>query len=138
VPWVVRVGAGVLAALHLWWGAWARFAPQGFFDSFPGMGRRWTAAYPPYNEHLVADLGSTFLTLAFLLGAVAATNSRAVWRVVLAGVVIFSTLHIGFHAAEPGELRGDDLAASLATLAAGVAIPLALLVLDFATARRRG
>jgi hypothetical protein len=137
VPWVVRTGAGVLAALHLWWGVWARLAPRSFFDTFPGLGRNWTAAYPPYNEHLVTDLGSTFLTLAFLLSAVAATTNRAVWRVVLAGVLLFSTLHIGFHAVDPGELRGADFAASVAALAAGVAIPLGLLVVDLVTSRRR-
>jgi hypothetical protein len=137
VPWVVRIGAGVLAALHLWWGAWARFDPQDFFESFPGLGRHWTAAYPPYNEHLVTDLGSTFLTLAFLLGAVAATTNRPVWRVVLAGVLLFSTLHIGFHAVDPGGLQGADIAASVAALAAGVVIPLGLLVVDLMTSRRR-
>ncbi len=137
VPWVVRMGAGVLAALNLWWGAWARFAPQDFFDRFPGLGWNWTAAYPPYNEHLVTDLGSTFLTLAFLLGAVAATTNRAVWRVVLAGVLLFGTLHIGFHAIDPGELQGVDFVASVAALAAGVAIPLGLLLVDLATSRRR-
>jgi len=132
----VRVGAGVLGALNLWWGIWARFAPRDFFDSFPGLGRRWTAAYPPYNEHLVTDLGSTFLTLAFLLAAVAATNNRAVWRVVLAGVFLFNTLHIGFHATDAGQLRGTDLAASVTALAVGVAIPLGLLVIDALTSRR--
>ena len=71
-----RLGMARFAALNLWWGVWARLWPRHFFDTFPGFGQRWTAAYPPYNEHLVVDLGSTFLTLGFLLAAGAAVDDR--------------------------------------------------------------
>ena len=127
---LVRLGVAVLGAVNLWWGAWARFAPRHFFDTFPGFGHAWTAAYPPYNEHLVTDLGSTFLTLAFLLGAAAAINDRRLRTVVLLGVTVFNVLHLGFHALHPGALAGFDLTASLTTLALGVAGPLLLLGLD--------
>ena len=73
---LVRVGLGLLALINGWWGGWARFAPRHFFDTFPGFGHHWTAAYPPYNEHLVTDLGSTFLTLAVLLGSPRCSTSR--------------------------------------------------------------
>jgi hypothetical protein len=127
---LVRVGIAVLAGFNLWWGAWARFAPRHFFDTFPGADHRWTAAYPPYNAHLVADLGATFLTLGFLLAVAAVIQDRRVRRIVLAGVVVFNTLHLSFHAMDRGGLTGLDLGASLATLAAGVVGPVVLLVLD--------
>ena len=95
---VVRVGMGLLAVVNAWWGGWARFAPRQFFDTFPGFGQHhWTAAYPPYNEHLVTDLGSTFLTLAFLLAVGALLDHPTVRWVVLAGVLVFNGLHLEFH-----------------------------------------
>lgn len=133
---VVRGGIAVLALVNLWWGAWARFAPRNFFDMFPGFGRRWTAAYPPYNEHLVTDVGSAFLTLAFLLAMAAVLNDRRVRWVVLAGVLVFNTLHLGFHAADRGTMGAFDFGVSLASLIAGVLVPAALLVMSVLADRR--
>ena len=131
---VARTGTAVLAALNLWWGAWAQFAPRHFFDSFPGFGHRWTAAYPPYNEHLVTDLGSTFLTLGFLLVVGAATTQLRIRRLVLVAVVLFNVLHLGFHAGHRGTMDTFDFGASVATLAGGVVVPLVLLLIEL---RRR-
>ena len=126
----VRVGMALLAVLHGWWGLWALIDPQHFFDTFPGAGRRWTAAYPPYNEHLVVDLGATFVTLAFLLAAGAASRNRGVRTVALLTVTLFGALHLGFHSANHGLLAHADLVASLAALALGVLLPIALLIVD--------
>ncbi|MGE5829669.1 MAG: hypothetical protein ACM30G_15115, partial [Micromonosporaceae bacterium] len=127
---LIRAVVGLLALANLWWGVWARFAPRHFFDTFPGFGQHWTAAYPPFNEHLVTDLGSTFLTLGFLLAVAAVLDDRRVRAVVLAGVLIFNTLHLVFHASHPGTLGGSSLGASVTTLALGVVVPAALLLLD--------
>ncbi|GLH95056.1 hypothetical protein [Phytohabitans aurantiacus] len=127
---LVRGGLLLLGGLHLSWGVPAVLAPRWFFDTFPGFGRAWTAAYPPYNAHLVTDLGATFLTLGVLLLLAAWFADRRVTAVVLAGVLVFSTLHLAFHARHHGELAGGDLTASLAALVLGVLMPIALLVLD--------
>lgn len=127
---LVRGGLVLLGGLHVSWGAPAVLAPRWFFDTFPGFGRAWTAAYPPYNEHLVTDLGATFLTLGVLLLLAAWLADRKVTAVVLGGVLVFSTLHLVFHLRDHGEMSGGDLVASLATLALGVFAPIALLVLD--------
>ncbi len=134
--WVVRVGLGVLSALHLWWGAWAIVNPRGFFDTFPGFGRRWTAAYPPFNEHLVSDLGAIFVTLGVLLGLAAIVDDGKVTAVVLAGAVTFGALHLAFHVTHHGTLTGADLSLSLASLVPGVLAPIALLVTDRLVRRR--
>ena len=133
---VVRGGIVVLAALNLWWGAWARFAPRHFFDVFPGFGHHWAAAYPPYNEHLVTDLGSTFLTLALLLIVAAVLNDRRVRWLVLAAVLFFNVLHLGFHAVDRGTIGPLDYGASVAALAAGVLGPAVLLLIDAVRSRR--
>src|SRR5215813_8992257 len=98
---LVRVGMGLLGAINGFWGVWARFWPEHFFATFPGFGHHWTAGYPPYNEHLVTDLGATFLTLGFFLVAGALARQQAVRTVVLYGVGIFNALHLSFHMLDP-------------------------------------
>jgi hypothetical protein len=134
---LVRLGLLVLAAVNGGWGVWARFWPRGFFDTFPGFGHRWTAAYPPYNEHLITDLGATFLTLAFMLVAALLSQSRPVRRVVLAGVLLFDALHLSFHLTHHDGMAPVDVWASLGSLAAGVLAPAVLLALDWWSGPRR-
>jgi hypothetical protein len=133
----MQLGAAILAALHLWWGVWARVAPRHFFDTFPGLGQRWTAAYPPYNEHLVTDLGATFLTLGFLLAVAVVSAEPRVRRTVLAAVALFGALHLSFHATDRGDLGPSSFAGSVAALAVGVLLPVALLALDLLPRRRQ-
>lgn len=127
---LVRGGLVLLGALHLSWGVPATLAPRWFFDTFPGPGRGWTAAYPPYNAHLVTDLGATFTTLGVLLLLAAWLADRKVTAVVLCGVLVFSSLHLAFHLRDHGALAGADLVVSLAALVMGVVLPAALLILD--------
>lgn len=124
---VLRVGLALLGVLHLSWGVAAMSAPRWFFDRFPGFGQRWTAAYPPYNEHLLTDVGAAFAALGVLLLLAAARPDRRVVAVVLVGVVVFSGLHLGYHAIRPHQdLTGASWVASLVALAAGVIAPVGL------------
>jgi hypothetical protein len=130
---VLRGGLALLGLLHLSWGVAAMAAPKRFFDTFPGFGAHWTAAYPPYNQHLMWDVGAAFTTLGVLLLSAAVLADRRVTTVVLLGVIVFSALHLAYHATHRGELTGADLSLSLASLVVGVLAPVALLIL----ARRR-
>ncbi|GAA1372232.1 hypothetical protein [Catellatospora chokoriensis] len=125
---IVRLGLAGAAVVHLWWGLWAYAAPHHFFGTFPGFGQRWTAGYPPYNEHLVVDLGATFLTLGVLLAVPAVRYRRAVARLALAGATVFGTLHLAFHAGHRGVLSGPDWIAGLVPLVVGVLLPVVLWV----------
>jgi hypothetical protein len=127
---LVRAGLILLGLLHLSWGVPAVLAPRWFFDTFPGFGLAWTAAYPPYNAHLMTDVGAAFTTIGVLLLLAAWLDDRRVTAVVLVGVLIFSTLHLVFHLRDHGLLHGFDLGASLTSLAAGVLAPVALLLLS--------
>lgn len=132
-----RFGAILLALLNIWWGLWARLWPRPFFDTFPGFGHHWTAAYPPFNEHLVTDLGSTFLTLGFLLSVAAVTRHRPVRQVVFAAVALFDLLHLGFHTGHQGTMETLDFGASIVALGAGVVVPLFLLAVEAVPRWRR-
>ena len=126
-PRLVTAGLAALGGLHLLWGAWAWFAPRHFYETFPGFGQRWTVAYPPYNAHLVTDLGATFVTFGVLLALAAALRDRRVSTVVLIGVLVFSVLHLAFHFTHRGE--PGIPAASLVSLVLGVLAPAVLIVL---------
>ncbi|GAA3743170.1 hypothetical protein GCM10022225_28430 [Plantactinospora mayteni] len=127
---LVRGGLVLLGILHVSWGVPAVLAPRWFFDNFPGFGLSWTAGYPPYNPHLMTDVGAAFLTLGVMLLAAAWLDDRRVTAVVLAGLLVFSTVHLVFHLAHAGTLSSADLLASRGTLLLGVLGPGALLVLD--------
>ena len=132
----VRVVMALFGALYGSWGVWAIADPRHFFDTFPGLGYHWTAAYPPYNDHLVTDLGATFLTLAFLLivGAVVVHRSARVLALAAAG--FFGALHLVFHATHAGEMGRSDYTLSLISLVLGIAVPVGLLLWDELGARR--
>jgi hypothetical protein len=129
-----RGGFALLSALNLAWGGWALGAPVHFFRAFPGFGRHWTSAYPPYNEHLVADLGATMLALGVLLGAAALLDRPVVSWVVAAGVGTFDLVHFGYHALHAGQMSEADRVLSQLSLVASVLLPPALA----ATHHRRG
>jgi hypothetical protein len=126
----VRAGLVLLGVLHVSWGVPAVLAPRWFFDNFPGFGLSWTAGYPPYNSHLMTDVGATFLTLGAMLLAAAWLDDRRVTAVVLSGLLLFSAVHLGFHLRHSGALTSADLLASRTVLLFGVLGPGALLVLD--------
>jgi hypothetical protein len=124
-----RAGLAALGLVELSWGGWAYFAPAQFFADFPGFGHRWTAAYPPYNQHLIADLGATFLTIGALLVVAAALDDTRITTVVLAGAMLFNLLHLVFHATHEGTMAGTDYPLSLLALLFGVLVPAGLLAL---------
>ncbi|MDQ6879051.1 MAG: hypothetical protein M3082_15460, partial [Candidatus Dormibacteraeota bacterium] len=68
-------------------GAWAFLAPRSFYDTI--------ATYPPYNQHLIHDLGAFQLGLA---GALAAgLFLRDALLAVLAGVTVGAVVHLVAH-----------------------------------------
>ena len=132
---LVKLGMWLLGLVYLAWGVPAVIAPRWFFDRFPGFTvggqpQHWTAAYPPYNEHLMTDVGVAALTLGGMLIAAAILGDRRVNAVVLVAVAFYEGMHLIFHVREHGMLSGTPQWLSLASLAAGVLFPLALLTRD--------
>jgi hypothetical protein len=85
VPPAIALAAGLFSAGL---GLWAFFDPQSFFDQL--------ALFPPYNEHLLHDVG------AFQVGLGATLLLALVWRsdallVALAGMGIGAVLHFISH-----------------------------------------
>lgn len=111
---LVRVGLAYLAVGAASVGVWATPAPRSWFDDFPGgpFGA-WAAALPPYNEHLVRDVGALYLGFTVLF-------VWALWRPVRSLVVplavawiVVQVPHLVFHLAhDEGLSSGDRLVQS--------------------------
>src|SRR5919198_1414800 len=65
----IRVGLVLLALPSAVIAAWSLISPRGFYDNFPGAGRHWVSALPPYNEHLLRDFGAANVTIALVIAA---------------------------------------------------------------------
>jgi hypothetical protein len=94
---VVRVGLGILAVLQAIIGVWALFAPTSFYSSFPLPGHPWVSLLPPYNEHLVRDVGELSLALTVVLAAAAVIGQRLLSAVAVAAIAVYAVPHAIFH-----------------------------------------
>src|SRR5882672_914750 len=85
-----RASLGLLCAYSLFIGLTAAFLPHTFYDDFPFLAH-WVERLPPYNEHLVTDVGGLYLGFAVLFAWAAWTLERTL---VLAACVAFLTVAV--------------------------------------------
>ena len=124
----LRAGLLILALAAVVVGFWALLAPQSFYDDFPGGGRTWVSALPPYNEHLIRDVGGLNLALAVLLGWAAVTLERPIVLAALVAALVYAVPHFVFHAANLENRSTGDEVAQTVSLALALVLPLVLLV----------
>ena len=93
----IRAGLGILAVLEVIVGVWALFAPTSFYSSFPLPGHPWVSLLPPYNEHLVRDVGELSLALTVVLVAAAVTGQWLLSAVAVAATAVYAVPHAIFH-----------------------------------------
>ena len=125
-PWL-RAGLALLAASAAVVGFWALLAPRSFYDDFPGGGRSWVSALPPYNEHLVRDVGGLNLALVLLLAWAAASLDRRLVTVGLLAYLVNAVPHFVFHVTELGSLATVDQIGETFSLAVALVLPVVLL-----------
>jgi hypothetical protein len=124
---VVRVILALLAVRHGLFAAWTLLAPRWFFDDFPLPGHAWVALLPPYNEHLIRDLGGLSLALTVVLVAAAWRPDRRAAVVAALALLAFTVPHTVFHAGHLAGFPPADAAAQMVGF--GVELVLALVVL---------
>ena len=108
-------------------GVWATMAPKSFYEDFPGAGRVWVAVDGPYNEHLVRDVGSLNLGLAFVAVLALVTGSTLVARAAGGAALLYGVPHLVYHAAHLDPYESGDQAALLFSL--GIAVLAAVLAI---------
>src|SRR5919198_1417977 len=93
-----RVGLAIIAIGYLPVGLWATFAPRSFYDDFPGLGRHWISHDPPYNQHLVTDVGGLNLALAAIAIIAFIALTPILVRATAVGALLYMVPHALFHA----------------------------------------
>lgn len=109
---VARGAVGLLCGSALLIGVTAAIAPRSFYEDFPFVAH-WVELLPPYNEHLVTDVGGLYLGFAVIFGFAAWTMERTLVQAACCGWLLTATLHLGFHA---GHLDGFSTADAIAEL----------------------
>jgi hypothetical protein len=109
-------------------GLLATFAPSAFYDSFP-LGRGWVQMLPPYNEHLIHDVGNYKLAFAVLFAWAAWRPSRELVVPVASAWSLAALLHAGYHALNLDGFGAGDAIALIAVLTSVLALPVLAIVL---------
>lgn len=97
-------------------GATAAFVPGTFYEDFPFLAH-WVDRLPPFNEHLVTDVGGLYLGFAVIFGWAAWRPDRALARAAAAAFLLVASLHLAFHAAHLDGFGTRDAIAELGALA---------------------
>ena len=125
-----RVGLSVLGLSLVGVGAWALFAPMSFQDDFPGLGRHWLPPLGPYNEHLITDVGATFLAISVLMFLAAIWLTTRLVQAALIVWLVYSVPHLYFHLNNLGVYDTSDQVANGVALSGQVLIGAGLLALS--------
>jgi hypothetical protein len=133
---LVRPLLGFLCVSAVFTGLPAALAPHAFYDGFPFVSH-WVDLLPPYNEHLVTDVGELYLGFAVLFGWAAWTLETTLVRAVCTAWLLAATLHLIFHAAHLENFDTADAVAEIVSLTV-VAAPAALALWLLRTPARSG
>jgi hypothetical protein len=121
-----RVCLVALAATQAIVGVWALLAPSGFYRGFPSAGHAWVALLPPFNEHLVRDVGALSLALTMIL------VGAAIWpqRLAVIALAVYAVPHTIFHALHLEGFSPVDAAAQTAGFGVQLVLIIVLLILS--------
>lgn len=125
---LLRVGLWFLTLTQVAVGGWQLFLPRSFFDGAPLPGNPWVALLPPYNEHLMRDVGALNLGLAVVIGVAAVTAERRLARIALVAYLVWAVPHFVFHATHLHHYTLGDAVGQTITLGIAALLPAALLL----------
>ncbi|MEV4407040.1 hypothetical protein AB0J66_33125 [Actinoplanes sp. NPDC049598] len=121
-PVTTRIGLLVLAGLQTLASVWQYFFPRAFYDHFPTV-----KLDPPYNEHLVSDVGGLGLALTAMVYFAAVVLERKVVMSALIGYLVYAGTHFLFHVTHFGNFSvGEALGVGTGL---GIEVVLAVLLL---------
>ncbi|HKB50845.1 MAG TPA: hypothetical protein VKC63_05390 [Solirubrobacterales bacterium] len=117
-----RVSLAILVLSAASVGLPATLTPHAFYANFPFLAH-WVDLIPPYNEHLVTDVGGLYLGFTVLFAWAAWTLQPTLVRAVCSAWLLTAALHLGFHATHLDNFGAADAIAELASLAFLLILP---------------
>ncbi|MDX6622255.1 MAG: hypothetical protein QOE75_187 [Solirubrobacterales bacterium] len=115
-PQAARGALLVLLVAALTIGLTAAAVPRTFYDDFPFVAS-WVELLPPYNEHLVTDVGGLYLGFAVMFAWAAWTLDRTLVQAVSVAWLLAAGIHLLFHAGHLDNFSTGDAIAEIASLA---------------------
>ena len=127
---IVRLALSLLFFSALVIGLTATVSPRTFYEDFPFLAH-WVDLLPPYNEHLVTDVGGLYLGFAVLFAWAAWTLEPTFVRAVCVAWLLTASLHLVFHIGHLDGFSAADAIGQLGSLALLVGAPVAALWASF-------
>jgi hypothetical protein len=124
---LLRAGLLILTVYQAVAGIWALVFPRSFYDDFPAPKHPWVTLLPPFNEHLIRDVGEFNLAFAFIFAASTVAMHHTLIRLVLIGYEFVAVPHFIFHTAHLHGFPLVDAVGQTVALAIVAAVPLALI-----------
>jgi hypothetical protein len=125
-PALARAALLVLCGYCLFIGFTALAIPHVFYDDFPFLAH-WVERLPPYNEHLVTDVGGLYVGFAVVIGLAAWRLERNLLVAACAGFLTVSVPHLLFHVTHMSGLGRIEGAAEIAGLTSLLVPPVVAL-----------
>lgn len=122
-PLSARIALWILFASAASIGAVAAVAPHTFYADFPFFAH-WVEMLPPYNRHLVTDVGGLYLGFAVIFAWAAIALEATLVRAAATAWLLAATLHLLFHATHLDGFGTADAVGEVASLAFLLAPPL--------------
>jgi hypothetical protein len=122
-PLITRVALWILAAEAAAVAVPALLAPRAFYDSFP-FGASWVDMLPPFNQHLISDVGGFYLAFALLFGWAAITLRRPLIVPLCIAWAIAALVHFVYHVTHLDGWDAVDAIAQTVSLGIVLALPL--------------
>lgn len=120
----LRAGMVVLVVIEGAVGIWQYFFTRSFYDDFPTV-----SLDPPYNQHLLSDVGGLTLALTVVVAYAAIHLEYRLVSGALIGFVVFAVSHLAFHATHLDGFGTGDAVGVIVPLAVDVVLPVLLLLL---------
>ncbi|HEX2392334.1 MAG TPA: hypothetical protein VHI77_05395 [Solirubrobacterales bacterium] len=122
-PGSARAALGLLFVAAASTGLPAALFPRTFYDDFPFLAH-WVDLLPPYNHHLVTDVGGLYLGFAVLFAWALWTLDVTLVRAACAGWLLMEALHLIFHATHLEGFSTADGVAEIVSLTLLLLAPL--------------
>jgi H+/Cl- antiporter ClcA len=121
--WWLRAGLILLAVTETAVGVWQYFFPEPFYTNFPTV-----SLDPPFNEHLMSDVGGLTLAITAVLIYAAIHLDHRLVTGALTGFIVFAVTHVLFHATHLDGFTTSDAVEVLTVLTVDAIIPIVLLL----------
>lgn len=125
-PEIARGALLLLCGYCLLIGFTALAAPHTFYADFPFLAH-WVDKLPPYNGHLITDVGGLYVGFAVVVGLAAWRLERGLVIAACAGFLTVSVPHLLYHATHLSGFGTAEGAAELAALASLLVPPVVAL-----------